>query len=275
MESFSSRTFVAAGVVFFSFLVALVLPNTAPAEEPILVFAAASLADVLTEAGEVFEATDPARVTMHFAASSLLARQIRMGAPADVFLSADEAKMDELEEAGLLVDGTRRSLVGNQLVVVVPSGSNLDLPELSALANPVVTRIVLADSRSVPAGIYARQVLEGRGLWKDLLPRLIPVANARAALAAVESGNVDAGFVYLTDALESERVSIRYEVPVDLGPVISYPVAVVRRVQPNPAAVRFAAFLAEPEAGRIFMSHGFRLPDRSVATSVGSVETIP
>ena len=129
-----------------------------------------------------------------------------------------------------------------------------------------VTRIALADPRSVPAGIYARSFLQDRQLWDSLVSKVIPTVNVRAALAAVESGNVDAGFVYLTDAMRSERVSIRYRVPIDEGPVISYPVAVVQKETLNPLAARFVSFLSQPEPMQIFMFHGFIVPvSRAVA----------
>ena len=236
-----------------------IFPNAraeSPAD-PLLVFAAASLADAMTEVGQAFEVVESTEIVFNFASSSILARQIKSGAPADVFMSADEAKMDDLERGGWLVADTRHSLLGNQLVIVVPVDSQLKLSDERDLVPASVTRIALADPRSVPAGIYTRTFLQDQRLWDTLVPKVIPTANVRAALAAVESGNVEAGFVYLTDAIRSTRASILYRVPIDEGPVISYPVAVVRKDRLNPLATRFVSFLSQPEPMRIFISHGF------------------
>lgn len=240
--------------------------------DPLLVFAAASLADAMTEVGQAFEGVESAEIVFNFASSSILARQIKSGAPADVFMSADEAKMDDLERGGWLVAESRHSLLGNQLVIVVPVDSELKLSDEWDLVSAAVTRIALADPRSVPAGIYARSFLQDRRLWDHLLPKVIPTSNVRAALAAVESGNVEAGFVYLTDAMRSTRASIRYRVPIDEGPAISYPVAVVRKDRLNPLATRFVSFLSEPEPMQIFISHGFIEPaqEASVPEDPGS-----
>ena len=171
-----------------------------------------------------------------------------------------------------MIAESRRSLLGNQLVIVVPVDSELELSDARDLVSASVTRIALADPRSVPAGIYARSFLRNQRLWDDLGAKVIPTSNVRAALAAVESGNVEAGFVYLSDAVRSTRASIRYRVPVDEGPTISYPVAVIRRDRLNPLATRFVSFLSEPEPMQIFISHGFTefAPESSVGEKPGS-----
>jgi len=238
------------------------LPNASRAQasdRSLLVFAAASLADALTEVGRAFEERESVDIIFNFASSSILARQIGSGAPADVFMSADEARMEILEQGEWLVPGTRHSLLGNQLVIVAPVDSKLELAEARDLAATSFTRIAVANPYSVPAGIYARLYLGELRLWDLIEPRVIPAANVRTALAAVESGNVEAGFVYLTDAMRSARVAIRYRVPIDQGPVISYPVAVVRQDALNPMAFRFVSFLSESEAMQIFVSYGFFL----------------
>lgn len=221
------------------------------------VFAAASLADALTEIGEAYARTGGERVRFNFAASSTLARQIREGAPADVFFSADEVRMDELADHGLVVADTRRTLLANTLVLVVPADRPSAVREPADLATAPVRRVALAEPNTVPAGVYAKAYLEQAGLWAAVSPKVISAANVRAALAAIAAGNVDAGFVYRTDAARSTRVRIVHEVPAFEGPRIAYPVAVLRDARVPEAARRLVTYLASPEARIVFLAHGF------------------
>ena len=225
------------------------------------VFAAASLSDALKEIGGAYERADGERLHFNLAASSTLALQIKQGAPADIFFSADEAKMDDLARAGLVDAATRVSLLSNTLVIVVHAESGIALAAPADLARPALTRLALAEPQTVPAGIYARQWLEHADLWRKVIDRVVPTENARACLAAVESGNADAGIVYKTDALISKKVKIALEVPAGDGPRISYPLAVVKDSKHADAARKFAAYLASPEAGAVFRKYGF-LPAR-------------
>ena len=233
------------------------MPRAAAAEE-LAVFAAASLTEALQEIAVVYERQQPGiHLVFNFAASSALARQIQEGARADVFFSADEAKMDGMEKKGLLSPGTRRSLLSNSLVIVVPRDSRLSLTTAADLLAPRFGHIALAEPQTVPAGIYAQAYLEKQGLWSKLADKVVPTENVRAALAAVESGNVDAGIVYKTDAAISKNVRVAYEVPAGQGPPISYPVAVLkdsRRIEP---AKRWVQFLESEEALTIFSRYGF------------------
>lgn len=223
------------------------------------VFAAASLTDALKEIGQQYEQSTGDKVLFNFAASSLLARQIDEGAPADLFFSADEEKMDWLQKKGLIVNETRKSLLSNTLVIVIPFDSNntVDTPQKLAQSN---WKIALAEPKTVPAGIYAKQYLQKIGIWSKVIDRLIPTENVRAALAAVESGNVDAGIVYKTDAGISKRVKIAYEVPIQEGPKISYPLAVIRESKNMDSAKRFAGYLASQDATNVFRKYGFLIP---------------
>jgi molybdate transport system substrate-binding protein len=179
----------------------------------------------------------------------------------DLFLSADEAQMDGLEKAGLIVPGTRNSVLSNTLVVVVPADSPLKIESEKALAGPSVKRLALAEPSSVPVGVYSRRFFESVGIWEGLSPKVIPTENARATLAAVESGNVDAGIVYRTDALISKKVRIAFEVPAARGPAISYPFALVKGAPHESEARRFLAYLAGPDARRVFAAYGFTFRD--------------
>ena len=225
--------------------------------EDLVVFAAASLTDALQEIGAHYEKATGQHVVFNLGASNLLARQIGEGAPADLFLSADEAKMDELDQRGLLLEGTRRSVLSNTLVVVVPKGSTLRLRAPADLAAPAVRTLVIAEPSAVPAGIYARQWLRSLGLWAKVIDRTVPTENVRGALAAVEAGNADAGIVYRTDASISEEVEVALEVPATEGPRISYPFAVLRRTTAPEAARGFLAYLVSPPALAVFRKLGF------------------
>jgi molybdate transport system substrate-binding protein len=227
----------------------------------VLVFAAASLTDALKEIAASWEIAGGESVVFNFAASSLLARQIREGAPADLFLSADEAQMDGLERAGLVVPGTRRSVLSNTLVAVVPKDSALRIASARDLAGKGVERLALAEPTSVPAGVYSEKFFERVGIWDALAPKVVPTENARATLAAVESGNVDAGIVYRTDAAISKHVRIAFEIPAAIGPAISYPFALVKGAPRETEARRFLAYLGSPAARAVFVRYGFLVKD--------------
>ncbi len=221
------------------------------------VSAAASLADALTEISQTYEKKSGDKLIFNFAASSLLARQIQEGAPADLFISADEEKMDGLEKKGLILKETRRSLLSNTLVIVTEKDSRLPLASPVDLAGARIKKIALAEPQTVPAGIYAKQYLQSIGVWAQVIDRVVPTENVRAALAAVEEGNVDAGIVYKTDALITQRTKVAYEVPLKEGPKISYPFAVVSRSKEPEAAKRFLKYLASPEGLDFFRKYGF------------------
>jgi molybdate transport system substrate-binding protein len=177
------------------------------------VFAATSLTESLQEIGESWSEQHPdIRPVFNFTASSALALQIQEGAPADVFFSADEAKMDGLEKRNLLSPGTRFSLLSNTLVIVVHQDSRLAVTKAADLQAASFAHIALAEPQTVPAGIYAKEYLRQQGVWSKVIDKVIPTENVRAALAAVESGNVQAGIVYKTDAAISKQVRVAYEV---------------------------------------------------------------
>jgi molybdate transport system substrate-binding protein len=235
-------------------LLAFTLP--VPAAE-VTVFAAASLTDSLQDIASTYEKQSGDKIIFNFAASSLLARQIAEGAPADIFFSAEEAKMDALERQRLIATDTRKSRLSNTLVIVVASDGALKILSPAVLASPSITRIALADPKSVPAGIYAKEFLEKQKLWTTIKAKVVPTENVRAALAAVESGNVEAGIVYKTDAAISRRVKVAYEVPASEGPAISYPVAVVKGSSHIDAARKFVEYLDSTNAARVFQTYGF------------------
>lgn len=221
------------------------------------VFAAASLTDALKDIAPGYEASGGAKLRFNFAGSNALARQILEGAPADVFLSADEAKMDVLAKAGLLLDTTRSGLLSNTLVAVVGPDSMLTIDSAQSLAEPAIQRLALADPRGVPAGIYAHHYLEKAGVWEDVKDRVVPTENVRAALAAVESGDADAGIVYGTDLAISREVKVAYQIPAHEGPSISYPMAVIKTSRHPDEAKNFLAYLRSEPARAVWKKHGF------------------
>lgn len=221
------------------------------------VFAAASLSDALRELAPAYETKSGDKLRFNLGASSALARQIKEGAPADVFFSADEAKMDELARAGLIAADTRVTLLSNTLVIVVHATDGAKVATPADLATDAVRRLALAEPQSVPAGIYAKEYLLKFSLWPQVADKVVPTENVRACLAAVESGNVDAGIVYKTDALISKKVKISFEVPTAEGPKIAYPLAVTAASKHADAARRLVAFLASAEAHAVFSKYGF------------------
>jgi molybdate transport system substrate-binding protein len=223
----------------------------------ILVFAAASLTDALRQIAASYENHSPDKIFFNFAASSTLARQIEEGAPADIFFSADEAKMDGLENRGLIMNQTRTNLLSNTLVIITPDKNAVKIQSSSDLTNAVVKRIALADPRAVPAGIYSKAFLQRQKLWTTVESKIVPTENVRGALAAVESGNVEAGLVYKTDAAISKKVRIAFEVSSGDAPPIRYPAAIVKDSKRIEAARKFLQYLESDDAEKIFKKFGF------------------
>jgi molybdate transport system substrate-binding protein len=223
----------------------------------LLVHAAASLSDVLKELGAAHERATGVDVALNLLGSNVLARQIREGAPGDLAFFADEARMDELERAGLLAAGTRTSLLSGSLVVIVRVDSALRLTSSADLAATGVASVALADPASVPAGLYAKEHLQRVGAWERVRPKLVPTENVRGALSAVASGNVDAAIVYATDARASSEVRVAVAIPAAETPAIRYPVAVLAGSEHPEQARALLAFLRSPEAAAVFRRHGF------------------
>ena len=231
---------------------AFVLRAADPKPE-ILVFGAASLTESLQDLGKAYEAKSGEKVVFSFGASSDLARQIQAGAPADVFFSADTAKMDALEKAGLVKAADRREFLSNNLVVMVPADSKLKVANAEDLVN--LPKIAIADPAAVPVGVYARKWLTGLGLWEKIEPKVIPTLDVRASLAAVESGAVSAAVVYSTDAAIAKSARVAFA--VTNGPEILYSLAPVAASKNPTGAAAFVAFLAGPEGRAEFKKRGF------------------
>ena len=222
---------------------------------PIRIFAAASLTDALSAVFADFEKAHPSsRVVPQFGGSSDLARQILAGAPADLFFSADRRQLDRIAREGIIIKEGRADVLSNQLVVVRhrDQPDTVDEPEdLEALG-----RIAMADPEAVPAGVYARQYLESQRLWSRLRRKVVPTLDVRAALAAVASGNIDAGLVYRTDAAIEDRVKIVYTVPREEGPPIVYALGIIEARQRQDVRTLYD-YLRSEAAGKVFRRFGF------------------
>ncbi len=237
-------------------------PAATAAERGPVVMAAASLQEALTAAADAWAAKGHARPLLSFAGSSALARQIIAGAPADLFLSADEPWMDAVAKAGLLRPGTRTTLLGNRLVLVGPASGRLRLtpapgfPLARALGGG---RRARAAPDAGPGGKYAKAALSALGVWRGVAGRLAPAENVRAAMALVEHGAAPLGIVYATDARASKRVRVVGVFPASSHPPIRYPVALLKASR-HPDAMGFRNFLASREGRAIFARYGFSAP---------------
>jgi molybdate transport system substrate-binding protein len=220
-------------------------------------YAAASLREALQELAPRCAKMAAVEVVLNFGSSSDLARQIEAAEKADLFFSADEAIMDRLASARLVAEGSRRSVLSNRLVVVGAADSRLAVRSAADLSGSSVRRLSLANPEAVPAGKYAKAWLEKAGVWAGVKDRIVPGVDVRAALAAVESGSVDAGVVYGTDAAISKKVRVLYAVPVDQSPTISYPLALLRGRPNAAAAVQVEDCLTGTAAMDVYRAHGF------------------
>ena len=222
-----------------------------------VIFGAMSLTDTLTEVSQRFGAARNVKVYCNFAGSSTLQRQIEKGAPADVFISASPKQIDALQQMGFLYDGSRRDILSNRLVLVAPVDSSLSMIDAGMLAQDSIRRIAIGEPNSVPAGIYGREALRHLGVWDAVQSKLIPSADVRSTLAYVESGEVDLGVVYQTDAATSKKVKVIYQFPDSSHSPIVYPAAVLRDTRHKDLAQAFLDYLQTAEVAAIFEKYGF------------------
>lgn len=226
----------------------------------VTVSAAASLTNALRDVAPLFEAAHPAhRLQLNFGASGALLAQIAKGAPADVFVSADQETMDQAQAQGLVRAAQRRNVVSNTLVVIVPAAASRAPAAVADLAQPAYARIAVGLPASVPVGRYTKGVLEAAHLWAAIEPKVIGAHNVRQALDYVARAEVDAGFVYATDAaLMPDKVKVALTVPT-ARPIL-YPVAALAQAPNAEGAARFVEFLFTPAAQAILARYGFGRP---------------
>jgi molybdate transport system substrate-binding protein len=232
----------------------------AQAKSEVTVSAAISLKDSLDEIGSIYEQAHPdVKISFNYGGSGTLQRQIEQGAPVDIFFSAAEKQMDDLQAKGLVDAATRRNIVRNQLVLIAPV-SNTTIHNFQDLSNPATKIVALGEPTTVPAGMYARQTLEHLGLLAPVEKKIVLAKDVRAVLTYVETGNADAGLVYQTDAQGSAKVRIVAIAPADSHDPIVYPAAILKGAKNLPEDKSFLAFLSGSEAREIFQKHGFLNP---------------
>ena len=223
----------------------------------LVVSAAISLSEALTDAVAEFEQQSGVTVTVNAAGSDTLATQIIAGARADLFLSADTRQMDRVQREGLVRGGSRVDLFSNELVAVVRRDAPVALRHVDDLRGRRVRRIAVGDPDAVPAGVYARAYLRSRGMWEPVRDKLVPTRSVRAALVSVQAGHADVGFVYRTDLVATDDLQVAFPVPRLPESPIVYPGAVLTGTSHPDEALRFLTFLREGTGRRIFKDAGF------------------
>lgn len=218
---------------------------------------AASLQDVMQAVQAIYQRSAAnVEIVDNFGASGSLSQQIMQGAPVDAFLSASPDWMDALDKAGLLVEGSRKDLLKNSLVLIVPKSDDW-VTGFENLENKKVKRIAMGEPESVPAGKYAKESLEKMNLFESLRAKLVLGKDVRQVLSYVETGSVEAGFVYVTDALTSDAVRVVATVPEEDHSPILYPVAAIKSSGQVEAALAFVDFLFTDAAAVVFRASGF------------------
>jgi molybdenum ABC transporter, periplasmic molybdate-binding protein len=236
--------------------------STATTADPIIlnVSAASSLSNVLKAIDALYTKANPnVTISLNTGASGTLQTQIENGAPADVFLSAATANMDALQNGNLIINNSRKNLLNNTLVMIVPNDSTLGLTSFNDLTLAKVTKIAIGDPKSVPAGAYAQAAFDELGITSRIQSKFILGANVTQVLTYVAGGNVDVGFVYSTDALSSTQVKVVANAPTDINAQIVYPAAVLKASTHSTAAQAYLDFLSSDQAKALFIQFGFTM----------------
>jgi molybdate transport system substrate-binding protein len=224
----------------------------------ILVSAAASLQQSLQAVTPLYTKAHPRQIVRYnFAASGSLQQQIEQGAPVDVFISAANQQMNTLEAKGLLVTETRKNLLTNQLVLIIPHQSAITITDFGQLVQPEINRIAIGETRTVPAGQYAAAVLKNLGIFDRVKSKFVLGNNVRSVLTAVATGDVDAGIVYLTDAKSTDKITIAAIADQKLHPPINYSIAVLKSSKSIAQSKQYLEFLQSKIAQAVFKKHGF------------------
>jgi len=226
----------------------------------LVVSAAASLTNAFRDLAPMFEAQNPgAKLQLNFGASGALLQQIAKGAPADVFASADQETMNQAQAQGLVQAAERRNFVSNALVVIVPANSRAVPKTLKELQQLQYMRIAIGQPASVPVGRYTKSVLEKSGMWRAVEAKMIAAQSVRQALDYVARGEVDAGFVYATDAaIMPGKVKVAQTAPTEMP--ILYPIAPLAASTNRALAQKFVAFVGSPAAQAVLAKYGFGKP---------------
>lgn len=239
---------------------ALVAASGSALSAEITVSAASSLTNAFKDIAAHFEAAHPEhKVLLNFAGSGELLQQIAKGAPVDVFASADQDTMDKAQAQGLLNDASRKDFVRNSLVVITPIDSPLELKQLTDLQHNALQRLAVSNPDSVPVGRYSKQVLLAHNLWDALADKMINTQNVRQSLDYVARDEVDAGFVYATDAaIMADKVKVQFTVP--LATVVSYPIAIIQESRAKELSQQFIDYTFSEESQAVLSKYGFSQP---------------
>ena len=224
------------------------------------VSAGASMTDVMKEINSQYTKTAKnVKIIANFAGVGTLQKQIEQGAPVDIFISAGAAQMDALQKEHLLIESTRKILLTNKIVLIVPADSALKLNSFNGLVDTSVKKIAIGDPQSVAAGAYAQQTFDLLGITDQVKPKLVLAADVRQVLAYVESGDVDAGIVFLTDAAISNEVKVITNAPDEINNKVIYTLAVIQATKNLDAAKNYVSYLFSAEAKTIFEKYGFSM----------------
>ncbi len=257
-------------------MLVLAVGAAAAGAETITVSAAVSLKESLTKVGAAYEKATGDHVSFNFGASGKLAGQIEQGAPVDAFVSAGDPQVDGLVKAGRVDKATRRVVVGNELVLVVPADAPADAPKAFADLSTGSGKIAVGDPKSVPAGQYAEQVFKALKLTDAVKPRLVYGTDVRQVLTYVERGEVAAGVVYATDAKAAgNKVKVVATADPATHDEIEYPAVTVKDAAHAAAAARFVDYLATPAAREAFTAAGFTVPEAKPATRPAATRRDP
>lgn len=233
-------------------------PAQSKQQSEVLIGAAISLQPALEEIKAGLKAEkDLPEIRFNFASSGALQQQIEQGAPLDIFIAAGEEPMQRLESKALIDQASRAPLLGNTLVLAAPAGNSRNLKDLSELKAAAFKKIALGDPKTVPAGQYAKDALDHAKLKETLQPKLVYGSNVKQVLTYVESGDVDAGFVYASDIKNNPKVKSLFEVPSSMHRPIVYPAALVKASKQSEAARRLLKELRSEKSRAVFEKYGF------------------
>ncbi len=232
------------------------VPPVQPVE--INVSAAMGLKDALGEIQKKYEADHPVKIVFNLASSGALQTQIEQGAPTDLFISAASKQIDELQKKNLIIPATRKNLVGDRLVLIVPKDSRLDLHSFQDLTNASVTRFGMGVPETVPAGEYAKQVLGKLQVWETVKEKAVMPKDIHSVLTYVETGNVEAGIVFSTVAAASDKVKVAAIAPLNSHEPIIFPGAVVSSAKHPKEAEAFLQYLTSSDGMAVFTNYGFQ-----------------
>lgn len=246
---------IAAIVILIFLLIASCSRPTSTVAPSLTISAAASLKDAMAEIEQLYTQQQPVTITYNFAASGSLQQQIEQGAPVDIFICAAATQMDALQKKGLIINDTRKNILSNQVVLITPKNSKL-VSNFNDLTSTRVQKIALGEPKSVPAGKYAQEVLTFYNIFNQIKQKIVFAKDVRQVLAYVETGNVDAGIVYITDAKVSDAKIVAIA-PANFHSPVVYPVAIIKASKNIDAAKEFINFLSSQSANDIYEKYGF------------------